>query len=231
MYKVKIFIKIFLLSFILVSCTPDQLLGSSYTETPIKTNTPLPTGSVSGLINYQNFDKPEIVKPLPGVLIALCKIPSEGLPDGPLIAESNFKDGESVCTMVGEPRALTDDQGMFVIEDVPIGNYVVLFNLSTALTEERSVKWDGIPMTKAHFSNMEVAASGKEDLWLKGGELIGSADYILDEGGLIFRTGNACSNAYGFCFSILKRNPSPVVVVEPGKTVFTELKSHFLPED
>jgi hypothetical protein len=201
------------------------------TATPVPTATPEPPGSVSGLLVYQNLQDPGIVEPLPGALIVLCQI-AEGLPEGPVASSANRDGVDPICTLMGQPTALSDESGAFTLDGVPPGSYLVLFHPSPAELEEAEVDWKNIALTEAVFDEVkqEVAASGKADLWQKGGQALAIGNWSADQG-MVLTKGNICSDGFGFCFSLLEEAPTPVVEVDSGKTATAELKAHFRPDN
>jgi hypothetical protein len=179
---------------------------------------------------YEKLTNGGIAEHAPGIMIALCKVPAEGLPEGPAVSRSNRDETEHICTLLGMPTALTDADGAFTLDGVPPATYLVMFHLFPA--EVEGIKWNGVALTEAPLNevDMEFPPSGESDFWENGGPAIAIASWDNVEGMTVTR-GNVCSEKYGFCFSIRDKRPHPDIKVEPNETVFIELTAHFKPEE
>ena len=81
------------------------------TPVPTATPTPLPPGTITGEVMYEHLTNRSNTEPIPDVMIALCRVPAEGLPEGPPVSASNRDESEHICTLQGTPTALTDTEG------------------------------------------------------------------------------------------------------------------------
>jgi len=190
------------------------------------TPTPQPPGTVTGKVMYEALTNGGSAEPMPGVMVALCRAPAEGLPEGAPVAASNKDALEHICTLQEAPTALTDADGEFVLDGVPPAVYVVMFHLFP--DEMAGVEWDGVVLTEAVLNevDMEVSPSGESDFWEDGGPVIALANWRAGEG-MTVATGNVCSNKVGFCFSVHSELLHSVVELEPNGTVEIELTTHF----
>jgi hypothetical protein len=175
---------------------------------------------------YTDLSNGGNAEPVPNVMVVLCQVPAEGLPEGPAVAESNRNETEHICTLKGVPTALTDADGVFTLDGVPPATYLVVFHLFPDEMEE--VEWDGVTLMEAHFNAIDqaVSPSGEAGFWEDGGPVIGRGNWSAAEG-MTVSTGNVCSNKFGFCFSIRDGRPSPVIEIESNETVEIELTTHF----
>jgi len=171
---------------------------------------------------------PGNTEPMADVLIALCRVSEEGLPEGPPVATKNRGETEHICTLQGEPIALTGADGAFMLDGVPPGDYLVLFHLFPS--EIHETKWHGVALTEAVVDEvkMAVAPSDKPDFWQAGGPAIALANWKAGEG-MTLSQGNVCSDKFGFCFSIRDEGLSPVIEVASHETVEVELTAHLKP--
>ena len=196
--------------------------GASAKPTP----TPQPPGAVTGKVMYEALTNGGSAEPMPGVMVALCRVPAEGLPEGPPVAASNRDETEHICTLQGALTALTDADGEFTLDGVPPAAYVVMFHLFPDAME--GVEWDGVALTEASLNevDMVVSPSGESDFWEDGGPAIALANWSAAEG-MTVATGNVCSNKFGFCFSIHSERLHSVAELESNQTVEIELTTHF----
>ena len=211
------------------TATPVPTPTSTPTPTPMPTPTPVPPGTVTGNVAYENLTKRGSTEPMADVMIVLCQIADEGLPEGPPVASKNRDEAEHICTLQGEPTALTGADGSFTLEGVPPGAYLVLFHLFSS--EVQGTEWHGVDLTEAVVDEkgMAVAPSGKPDFWANGGPAISLMNWRAGEG-MTASQGNVCSDRFGFCFSIRDEGLSPVIELASGETVEVELTAHFKPE-
>jgi hypothetical protein len=179
---------------------------------------------------YEDLTNGGSAEPMPDVMIALCRVPAEGLPEGPTVARSNRDETEHICTLQGVPTALIDADGAFTLDGVPPATYLVMFHLFPAEVEAQGVEWNGVALTEAPFNevDMEVPPSSKSDFWEDGGPAIALWNWSAAEGETVGK-GNVCSHKFGFCFSIRDERLHPVIEVEPNETVEIELTAHFKP--
>ena len=185
-----------------------------------------PPGIVTGRVMYEDLSIGGSAEPMPGVMVALCQVPAEGLPEGPAVAESNTDETEHICTLQGTPTALTDADGVFRLDGVPPATYLVMFHLFP--DEMEGLEWDGVSLTEAPFDaiDMVIPPSGESGFWEDGGPAIALANWSAAEGMTVSR-GNVCSDKFGFCFSIRAERLSPIIEVESNETVEIELTAHF----
>jgi hypothetical protein len=188
---------------------------------------PQPPGTITGTMKYEQLSGGGSAEPVPDMLIALCRVPAAGLPDGPIVASSNRGKTEHICTVQGAPTAVTDKDGAFTLASVPPATYLVMFHLSPAAAEASRAGWNGVALTEASFNEIDgkVPSSSKPDFWEDGGPAIALASWSASEG-MTVTTGNVCSDKFGFCFSIRDGHAQPVIEVKPSETVEIELTTH-----
>jgi hypothetical protein len=221
----------FLILVLLLSSSPacgTPVPTATPVPTPTPTPTPEPPGTVSGKVVYKNLTSPGNAEPMADVLIALCLITDEGPPEGPPVATKNRDETEHICTLQGEPTALTGTDGAFTLDGVSPGDYLVLFHLFPS--ELHETEWHGVILTEAVVdeAEMAVAPSGESDFWQAGGPAISLMNWKAGEG-MTLSHGNVCSDKFGFCFSIRDEDLSPVIELESHQTVEVELIAHFKP--
>jgi hypothetical protein len=220
-------ITILLLNFLSGCGTPTP----TATPLPTATPTPKPPGTVTGKVLYKGLTKPGDTEPMADVMIALCRVSEEGLPEGPPIATKNRDETEHICTLQGEPTTLTDADGAFTLDGVPPATYLVMFHLFPAEVQAEGVQWNGVVLTEAVVDevDMAVSPSGESGFWENGGPAISLMNWKAGEG-MTVSEGNVCSDKFGFCFSIHDEGLSPVITLESNETVEVELTAHFKPE-
>jgi hypothetical protein len=196
--------------------------------TATTTTVPVLPGIVSGTVKYESLDDPSNTEPLADVLVVLCQIAEQGLPEGGLFGYGQ-EEAQQIGVLHSEPSARTDTQGAFTLDDVPVGTYLVLFDPWPS--EIEGVEWDGIALTQTAWSAGDgtVSESGRPDLWETGGR-VGGHMLWEQSSGITVSQGNAVSNRFGFCLSIRDNNVTPVIQVTSGQTSDVELTAYFLPE-
>lgn len=201
------------------------------TPVPTATPTPLPPGTITGEVMYKPLTKRADAEPMPNVVIALCRVPAEGLPEGPPVSLSNKDESEKICTLQEVPTALTDAQGSFTLDGVPPGTYVVMFHLFPDMLGAGGTEWDGIVLMEASLDETNsIPASGQSDFWERGGPAIALGNWSQGVG-MTVSEGNVCSDALGFCFSIHEEHLATVVEVRSHETVEVQLTAHLKPEE
>jgi hypothetical protein len=183
-------------------------------------------GTVTGKMLYSELKSNGSAEPMANVMVVLCRIPEGGLPEGPAISVANDDELEQICTLQGTPTALTDADGVFTLESVPVASYLAMFHPYPNQLE--GIEWDGIPVTEAPHNNIDkvIPAISESDFWETGGFGVASAKGWSATEGFIFTTGNFCSQKYGICFMLQEKHPSPVVEVESNQLADIELTNY-----
>jgi len=188
-------------------------------------------GNISGKMIYENLTNGGSTKPMANVMIVLCRVSSDGLPDGPVVAASNKGEIEHICTLQGGATTLTDTDGTFTLNDVPPAIYLVMFHLFPAELDKQGVEWNDIALTEASWNDVDgVEPSVASGFWEDGGKAFALSDWNSRDGTTVTK-GNVCSNKFGFCFSILEGGPYPVIEVKSDETIKVELTAHFTPKE
>lgn len=198
--------------------------------TPEPTATSSPPGAVRGRVVFAEKWTGGSTEPVGSVMIVLCQVPEEGLPEGPDITEANKDEGEYICSLQAMPTALTDPGGVFTLSDVSPATYLVMFRLLPATVDEQDPEWDGFALTQPGIDTRGYL-SGRSRFWEGGGDGAGRAHYDLARGGLVVQKGTYCSNELSLCFSIRDERVHPVIRVEPNKTVEVELTTYLRAKD
>lgn len=184
------------------------------------------TGNISGRLVFGPLgeEKPQEVTQdvlrvsVQNVMIVLCEV-DEGLPEGPVISDMNEEKSERIGIIRGNQRAITDSTGNFMLKDVPVGTYLVLFHLSPDFGKTLSENWgDGIVVTEADWdqSSQRVTPSSNE-FWIEGGILQGTGDWSSQDG-FILNEGIVGSTYLGFFFLVHNQRPYHIVNVQPDST-------------
>ena len=221
-----VFLSFVFLMILLNGCAPASTQVPS-TPTPIE-----PPGTIIGKVVYADPSNGGSAEPMQDVMVVLCRVPAEGLPEGPAVASSNRDETEHICTLLGTPTALTDPDGVFTLDGVPSATYLVMFHLFP--DEMEGVEWDGVALMEAYLnediSTIDIPPSGESGFWEDGGHAIATMAFTFDSGkfeGNWLARGNVCSNKFEFCFSIRDNYLNPVTEVESNETVEIELTAHF----
>jgi len=163
-------------------------------------------------------------------MIALCEVPeNHGLPEGPVVACINKEKVERIGIIKEKPTAITDSNGRFMLTQVPVGTYLILFHMwPDKITSSGNERYD-IILTEGYLDEnyQEITASGKPDFWEKGGIIIeGNANWNSQEGFTLIK-GQVISNSLGFCFSIRDKRPHPIIKVQSDSIVEITLTTYF----
>lgn len=199
---------------------------------PNQTDTPKPTGTIRGQVYYKYLKSEEPGMPISNVRIALCKLSDDkGLPEGAVVADRNQGNLEPIGIIQAEPTVVTDSVGSFILDNVPVGTYLILFHLWPDRLGAKGTDWHDIVITKGHYDIIKnsITASGKADFWENGGIVIGLADWSRDEG-IRITEGTVGSETYGFCFGIRDEKPCPIVTVEANSELDVLVLTHIAPE-
>ncbi len=89
--------------------------------TPEPTADPGPRGTVRGTVVYEDLANEGGVEPMGGVRIVLCRVPAEGVPEGPVVAPGAGGDGEEICALQAVPTGLSGPDGAFTVDPGPAG--------------------------------------------------------------------------------------------------------------
>ena len=189
-------------------------------------------GSISGHVFYERPTKEKTREPMKNVKIILCEVNKDkGLPEGPVVAYINRNKVERIGILKAEPTAITNSDGSFILSNVPVGTYLILFHLWPDKLRSIGDEWEGIGLTEACLDQLgeEILASGKSDFWEEGGIIGGLSDWSSQKGFTVTK-GNICSESLGFCLSVRDRRPYPIVEVQPDSTVEIVITTHFKPK-
>ncbi len=199
--------------------------------TPEPTADPGPRGTVRGTVVYEDLANEGGVEPMGGVRIVLCRVPAEGLPEGPVVAPGAGGDGEEICALQAVLTGLSGPDGAFTLDDVGPATYLVMFHPWPGEIEGHEADWDGALLTEGALdeAEMHVSPSGSPGFWERGGPVVALANWS-DAGEINLWKGNLCSHRLGFCFSVRGGRPHPIVEVGPGETLEVELTAHFEPD-
>jgi hypothetical protein len=191
-------------------------------------STPAPSGTISGKVVYQDTKIANSLQPLPGVLVALCRISEEGHSEIPPVAVT--AQGESICTLQSSPIVPTNADGTFVMQGVPPGTYLLLFHLRPDELGDAPDEWDSVVLTDAYVDEIEMVVPPMKDsdFWETGGLIFGQVNLSVELGARV-SNGNVCSNKYGFCFSVRDELLHPVVDVESNTIAEVEVVTYAKP--
>jgi len=176
-------------------------------------------GTITGSVVNEIPNKEIPREPMENVKIVLCQVAEEdGLPEGPMVASMNEDKVENIGILLAEPTAVTDSVGRFILTNVPVGNYLILFHLFP--DELVGVDWHGAVLTEAYFDfqSQKIPASGTPDFWEKGGLAMVQGNWTSQDG-FTAKEGSVCSESLGFCFLIREQKPYPIVKVQPDSTI------------
>jgi hypothetical protein len=190
-----------------------------------------PSGTVRGTIVYEDLANEGGVEPMGEVMVVLCQVPAEGLPEGPVAATGRTGQIEDICTLQTVPTGLSGSDGAFALDDVPSATYLVMFHPWPGEIQGHEDDWEGVILTQGSLdeAEMEVSPSGSLGFWERGGTVVALANWSAD-GGMVLARGNLCSNRLGFCLSVRDGRPHPVVEVGSNETLEVELTAHFKPD-
>ena len=187
-------------------------------------------GTVTGNVFNEVPNKEIPREPMQNVKIVLCKISdSDGLPEGPIVASMNEDKAETIGILIAEPTALTDSVGKFMLTNVPVGTYLILFHLFP--DELMGVDWQGAVLPKAYFDfqKQKIPPSGKPDFWEKGGLAMVTGNWSSQDG-FTAKEGSVCSESLGFCFMLRDQKPYPIVRVQPDSTINVLITTQLKPK-
>ena len=169
-------------------------------------------------------------EPMQNLKVVLCEVSAdEGLPEGPVVASMNEDKVENIGILIAEPTAVTDSVGRFMLTNVPVGTYLILFHLFP--DELIGVDWNGAVLPEAYFDfqSQKIPSSGKPDFWEKGGLAMVRGNWSSQEG-FTAEEGSVCSESLGFCFLIRDQKPYPIVKVQPDSTIEILLTTQLKPK-
>lgn len=187
-------------------------------------------GTITGNVFNEIPNKEIPREPLQNVKIVLCKLfERDGLPEGPMVASMNKDKAEKIGILIAEPTAVTDSVGKFMLTNVPVGTYLILFHLFP--DELIGVDWQGAVLPQAYFDfqNQKIPASGKADFWEKGGLAVVTGNWSSQDG-FTAAEGSVCSESLGFCFMLRDQKPYPIVNVHPDSTVDVLITTQLKPK-
>lgn len=188
-------------------------------------------GKISGSLIFESADNElEVPIYIQNAKVVLCKLSEEAqIPDGPSVSGRNKNDAELFGKLLAEPSTLTDSSGNFMLNNVLCGTYLVLFHLYPQKIE--GTDWhDGI-LTEAYLDmgDSRIPPTNQAGFWEEGGMAAVDANWS-SEHGLTAIKGNACSEKWGFCFTIMDEKAYPIVEVVKDSTVNVKLVTYFLPK-
>jgi len=187
-------------------------------------------GTITGNVFNEVPNKEIPREPLQNVKIVLCKLSEgDGLPEGPMVASMNEDKVEKIGILIAEPTAVTDSVGKFMLTNVPVGTYLILFHLFP--DELIGVDWQGAVLPEAYFDfqSQKIPASGKPDFWEKGGLAMVTGNWSSKEG-FTAAEGSVCSESLGFCFLLRDQKPYPIIRVQPDSTIDVLLTTQLKPK-
>jgi len=187
-------------------------------------------GTITGSVFNEVPNKEIAREPLQNVRVVLCKLSEgDGLPEGPMVASMNEDKAEKIGVLIAEPTALTDSVGKFMITNVLVGTYLILFHLFP--DELRGVDWNGAVLPEAYFDfqMQKIPPSGKPDFWEKGGLAMVTGNWSSQDG-FTAKEGSVCSESLGFCFMLRDQKPYPIVRVQPDSTKDVLLTTQLKPK-
>ena len=187
-------------------------------------------GTITGNVFNEVPNKEIPREPLQNVKIVLCKVSEgDGLPEGPMVASMNKDKVEKIGILIAEPTAATDSVGKFMLTNVPVGTYLILFHLFP--DELMGVDWQEAVLPEAYFDfqSQKIPSSGKPDFWEKGGLAMVRGNWSSQEG-FTAEEGSVCSESLGFCFLIRDQKTYPIVKVQPDSTIEILLTTQLKPK-
>ena len=187
-------------------------------------------GTITGNVFNEVPTKEIPREPMQNVKIVLCKMSdSDGLPEGPMVASMNEDKAETIGILIAEPTALTDSVGKFMLTNVPVGTYLILFHLFP--DELMGVDWQGAILPEAYFDfqSQKIPSSGKPDFWEKGGLAMVTGNWSSQDG-FTAKEGSVCSESLGFCFMLRDQKPYPIVRVQPDSTINVLITTQLKPK-
>ena len=187
-------------------------------------------GTISGSVVNEIPNKEIPREPMQNVKIVLCQVSEgDGLPEGPMVASMNEDMVENVGILISEPTAVTDSVGRFILTNVPVGTYLILFHLFP--DKLIGIDWHGAVLPEAYFDfqSQKIPASGKPDFWEKGGLAMVTGNWSSQEG-FTAEEGSVCSESLGFCFLIRDQKPYPIIRVQADSTIDVLLTTQLKPE-
>ena len=207
------------------------------------------TGNISGRLVFGGYDEKNpqggpgdahsLRLGIGNVMIVLGQV-EKRLPKGPAVADRNEDNPELIGVLRENLTAVTDSNGRFTLNKVPVGTYLVLFHLLPDGLKSKVGKWDGVGVVEADVevvsdidapipnSRWAIPPSSKA-FWARGGTISGKGNWTSQDGFTLIE-GTVFSTQYGFCFSVRDERPYPIVKVQPDSTAETLITTWILPE-
>jgi hypothetical protein len=196
------------------------------------------TGNISGRLVFGSYDEKNAQEGpgdphsrrlgIANALIVLGQV-ERRLPEGPAVADRNENKNEVIARIRANLKAVTDSNGRFMLDKVPVGTYLVLFHLFPGnVSKEQRDDWDGLPVPKADVDgSFARVPSSLIAFWLRGGLVSGNGNWNSQDG-FTLTQGNVFSDWYGFGYCVRDERPYPIVKVQPDSTVEALLTSRIL---